>query len=212
MDSDISLCVVYSLLLGLVLPSGCRTEVDTNPIDLPITTRVEEPVERAPRRETLHLAPGAEVRFVRGNSLQGLLEDGDAITVMPGYYDSHEPKRGEIVTIRWAGQKTPLVKVVRGVSGDRFALRRGATGWSIEVNGRALATTVGKPYVLSDRNVRLLQVYEKDYKGVIPANALLLLGNQPGGSTDATTFGLVDRTSLIAKVLVREDGTWANGE
>ena len=54
--------------------------------------------------------------------------------------------------------------------------------------------------VLGDYQVRRTHACQ----GVIPANAVLLLGNDPGGSMDATTFGLLDRSNLIGKV--RMDG------
>jgi type IV secretory pathway protease TraF len=46
----------------------------------------------------------------------------------------------------------------------------------------------------------MLSLYEKDYKGVIPKNAYLLLGNRISGSVDSTTFGLVEKSDIIAKV------------
>jgi len=38
------------------------------------------------------------------------------------------------------------------------------------------------------------------YKGVIPENTYLLLGNRVSGSVDSTTFGLVDKSGIVAKV------------
>jgi len=46
----------------------------------------------------------------------------------------------------------------------------------------------------------MLSLYERDYKGVIPENAYLLLGNRASGSVDSTTFGLVDKSGIVAKV------------
>ena len=48
--------------------------------------------------------------------------------------------------------------------------------------------------------MRLLALYEKDYQGVIPAGAFLILGNAPGGSLDSTQFGLVSQEDLEGKV------------
>jgi type IV secretory pathway protease TraF len=46
----------------------------------------------------------------------------------------------------------------------------------------------------------MLSLYEKDYKGVIPENAYLLLGNLIFGSLDSTHFGLIDKSGIVAKV------------
>jgi type IV secretory pathway protease TraF len=46
----------------------------------------------------------------------------------------------------------------------------------------------------------MLSLYERDYKGIIPENAYLLLGNNISNSIDSTVFGLVDKSGIIAKV------------
>jgi signal peptidase I len=189
------------VFLGACQQSPQAPVLTSNPSSAQAPLERDEPA----RPEEASLIPSnPNIRTIRGHSLRGLLEDGDAITVDEGYFDRHAPQHEDIAIVRWAGHKIPVAKVVRGVAGDRFALRPDNGVWSIEVNGVPLKTTSGEAYALSERASRLLRVYEADYKGVIPANAVLLLGNAPGGSMDATTFGLLDRSNLIGKV--RMDG------
>ena len=73
-------------------------------------------------------------------------------------------------------------------------------GWQILVNGKVLKNSEGKAYLLNEQRKKILSLYEKDYNGVIPENAYLVLGNLPEGSMDSTRFGLIGKSSIIAKV------------
>lgn len=48
---------------------------------------------------------------------------------------------------------------------------------------------------------KLLQLYENSFKGIIPENTYIILGNQPEGTLDSTRFGLVDKSGIIGKVV-----------
>ncbi|MFA5442008.1 MAG: S26 family signal peptidase [Candidatus Paceibacterota bacterium] len=68
------------------------------------------------------------------------------------------------------------------------------------VNNKIVKNSEGKPYLISGNAYKMLSLYEKDYKGVIPENAYLLLGNLIFGSLDSTHFGLIDKSGIVAKV------------
>src|SRR5512135_985902 len=55
---------------------------------------------------------------VRGNSLSGVLEAGDKVVADMGYYSCNEPRLGDIVLFHWAGDASPIIKVIRAVPGD----------------------------------------------------------------------------------------------
>jgi len=141
-----------------------------------------------------------EEMIVRGNSLDPLIKPEQAIKTLFGYYNCHEVERGDIVLFDYAGNKNPVIKIVKGISGDKFELRKLDGGWNIIVNNEIVRNSEDKPYLISGNAYRMLSLYEKDYKGVIPENAYLLLGNRVSGSVDSTTFGLVDKSGIIAKV------------
>jgi signal peptidase I len=144
---------------------------------------------------------GYQTEQVLGASLAGLVESGDQVKIALNYYSCNPVSRGDLVIYRDAGNAHPLIKIAQAVSGDTFTVALSEGGAKILVNGRALMTTTGEVYRLSESSYELLSLYERDYHGVIPAQTLLILGNQPGGSRDSSQFGLVSMQDLVGKVV-----------
>jgi hypothetical protein len=140
---------------------------------------------------------------VRGNSLEGLVPAGAEITFTP-LSDAELPARGELVALRIGGRNAPVLKVVRGLPGDRFALRKVADSdrWALYVNDVELQTSTGAPFRFNERRMRMLQLYEKDSAGILPKDAILVLGNKAEGTLDATRFGLVGTTDVLGRAQV----------
>ena len=148
-----------------------------------------------------------KTQTVNGASLTHFVEHGDTVRVAFGYYECGVAKSGDLVIYKDAGDVNPLIKLVRGVAGDTFMLALAEGGAKMFVNNEILKTTTGDVYRISEEAYRLLSLYEKDYKGVIPEGAVLLLGNLPRGSRDSTQFGFVSTESLMGKVVdVRPTG------
>ncbi len=145
-----------------------------------------------------------EEKTVRGNSLEGFLEDGTSVKVLNNYYkcDEGEVSRDDVVLFSYAGNKDPLIKIIKAVPGDKFSLFRTAGGWNISINDQMLKNTNGSLYLLDRERYEMLHLYEKDYEGTIPANSYLILGNLVEGTMDSTYFGLVDKSNLIAKAVI----------
>lgn len=138
---------------------------------------------------------------VNGNSLANFIEHGSKVRIAYGYYQCGELRRDDVVIYRDAGNANPLIKIVKGLSGDSFMLAHSEGGAKIFINGLALRTTTGEPYRISADAIQLLSLYERDYHGQIPAGAVLILGNIASGSRDSTEFGFVGRDNLIGKVV-----------
>ncbi|MFA6329153.1 MAG: signal peptidase I [Candidatus Micrarchaeia archaeon] len=141
-----------------------------------------------------------EERTVRGSSMEGLLSDGDTVTVQFGYYGCNEPQRGEVALVHFSGDANPLIKVIKAVPEDSFSLSQASCGWNIMVNGNALQNSEAKDYCIGYSGYRMLSLYVQSYNGIIPQGAYLVLGNLVQGSTDSTRFGLTSRGSLLGKV------------
>jgi len=138
---------------------------------------------------------------VRGDSLSGLIESGQKLKLLAGYYKCNPVMRNDIVIYNYPGSD-PLIKVVKGIAGDKFRLEKAATGcWQILINNEILKNNSNQAYCLSDNGYRMLALYEKDYRGIIPENAYLILGNQVGGTLDSSRFGLVGKDDIIGKVI-----------
>lgn len=142
----------------------------------------------------------AEEKIVRGNSLAGVIEPGATVTLLFGYYDCNPVKLGDVVAYSYSGNSEPLVKIVKGVSGDAFGVKQDDGVWRLLINGELVKNAQGELYNLDERAFLLLSLYVVDYNGKIPVDTFLLLGNLPNGSVDSTHFGLVDKTDIVAKV------------
>lgn len=145
-----------------------------------------------------------ETKTVKGNSLSGFLENGTEVKVINNFYKctDNEVKRDDVILFSYSGNKDPLIKIVKAVPGDKFALFHVGNGWNISINDEMLTNSKGDLYLINRERYEMLALYEKDYHGVIPPNSYLILGNLTEGSTDSTQFGLVDKGSLIAKAIV----------
>ncbi|MBM3257255.1 MAG: signal peptidase I [Candidatus Liptonbacteria bacterium] len=141
-----------------------------------------------------------EKMTIAGSSLAGILKDGQEVKVIKGYYNCKDANRGDVVVYGYAGGTQPLAKVVKAIPNDKLELKKSGAGWNILVNGAPAKTSGGTPYNISEQGFRLLSLYIKDYGGVVPGNAHLIMGDEIGGSLDSTRFGLVDKSDFIGKV------------
>lgn len=141
-----------------------------------------------------------ENRIVRGDFLLGLTEPNQTVKVLFGYYSCNKIERGDIVAYNYAGDPNPIIKIVRGIPGDKFSLQKTEGGWNIIINGETVKNSKGEPYGLSESGSKMLLLYERDYKGIIPADAYLILGNLASGSLDSSRFGLVGEQDILGKV------------
>ncbi len=141
-------------------------------------------------------------RIVRGSSLSPLIENGQTIEALFGYYDCNKLQRDDVVLYSYAGNEAPLIKIIRGVPGDGFKLKQTKQGvWHILINDNILKTSSNNPYLISGKSYEMLALYERDYKNKIPKGMYLLLGNISSGGMDSTRFGLIGKNNVLAKVL-----------
>jgi len=143
-----------------------------------------------------------EEKIVRGNSLTGLVEDGQTVKVLFNYYQCDKIKREDIVLYDYAGSQNPLIKIVKGIPGDSLFLLLTEGGAHIIINEEVLKNSNGQPYLISGEKYDMLALYEKDYQGVIPPDSYLILGNLAEGSIDSTHYGLVHKNNILGKVLL----------
>lgn len=70
---------------------------------------------------------------------------------------------------------------------------------TVSVSGETLKNSQSEPYLLGEGGYRILSLYERDYKGIIPPDTYLILGNLASGSLDSTRFGLVGKSDILGK-------------
>jgi len=137
--------------------------------------------------------------IINGNSLSGVVENGDVVTILVGYYECNPIERGDFVIYNYSGNENPVIKIAKGIEGDKFELIEGEVGWNIYVNGEVLKNSYGEEYSVNDVRYNLLSLYEQDYGEEIPEDVLFILGNVASGSTDGTKFGFVHIDDVIGK-------------
>lgn len=135
---------------------------------------------------------------VHGRSLSPLVDDGAVLKGFLGACPGH-PQRGELVLFHTSIRADdPLIKIAVGLPGDHFALTPdNHDGWALLINGHLAKTSTGAPYSFTDKRSKMLALYAADYHGIIPPDAYLLLGDDPGGTIDSTKLGLIDRSDIL---------------
>ncbi len=153
------------------------------------------------KTENLSCVTEIEEKIVRGNSLNPLIESGETVKILFGYYNCNEIEREDIITYNYSGNENPIIKIVKGLPGDNFSLEKVDSGYNILINDKISKNSKNQPYILDERGYKMLSLYEKDYKGIIPANSYLILGNLAEGSLDSRIIGLVDKKDILGKVI-----------
>ncbi|MFA5169353.1 MAG: signal peptidase I [Candidatus Paceibacterota bacterium] len=138
---------------------------------------------------------------VNGLSMYPFFESGEEVKALYDYYDCKDVLRNDVVLYKYSGNNNLLIKFIKAVPGDKWGLKKTNNGYEIVVNDITLLNSEAKPYLMSESSVKMLELYIKDYP-VIPADAYLLLGDKTDGSLDSTSFGLVGKKDIMAKVEV----------
>ena len=130
---------------------------------------------------------------VRGDSLFHLLPDGSRLMMKPAAC-AGPVRRDDLVIFRTGARAQPVIKIAKGLPGDRFAVDQ--DGFII-VNDAALENSAGAAYRLPAQARALLLAYQDGYGGVIPAGAYLLLGDSANSVIDSTRLGLIHISDFI---------------
>lgn len=160
----------------------------------------ESPTEQEAESELTECLTYEEEKIVRGSSLSPLIEDGQVVKVIFDYYECSEIERGDIILYSYAGNEVPLIKIVKGIPGDKFNLQETDGGWYILINRETVRNSEDIPYLISGKRYQMLSLYEKEYVNGVADSAYLILGNIPSGAIDSTRFGFVSAKDILGKV------------
>ncbi len=136
---------------------------------------------------------------VRGSSMTDLINQGEKVKILFGFYDCNEIRREDVVAYDYKGNSNLIIKSVKGLPGDNFKINE--KDGLLVINDIAVLNNQGESYFLDDQDKKMLKLYERDYRGKIPPETYLILGNLASGSTDSTRFGLVGRKELVGEVV-----------
>ncbi len=133
-----------------------------------------------------------ETVIVNGDSMLPLLKNQQEVSLDLNYYSCHEIQKSDVIVFEVQGRKNRIVKKVYGVPGDKFEYKNNF----LSVNGQRLHNSAGKDFKISSK---MLELYANSYP-TLPKDSYLVLGDQPGGSFDASRMGLIDRKQILGKV------------
>ena len=131
---------------------------------------------------------------IHGTSMAPRLADGERIVVQEPFCGA-PLARGDIVVFLSDALQMPLIKTIRGLAGDRLAVE----GDRFLINGKIALNSQAEPYRLGSHRIAMLDLYARDYHGVIPAGTMLVMGEAPSGTLDSSRFGLVELKKIIAR-------------
>ena len=130
---------------------------------------------------------------IRGESLAPLLHDGASIMMKPATC-AGVVRRGDLVIFHTGARGLPVIKIAKALPGDGFAV---AVDGTIRVNDKAVHNSAGQPYILPPSSRAMLEAYQRNFKGILPAGTYLLLGDGANGVIDSTRIGLVHHSDFI---------------
>ncbi|TVR82294.1 MAG: signal peptidase I [Chitinophagaceae bacterium] len=139
-----------------------------------------------------------ETYRVSGQSMSGIVEEGEKVLLAKGFYKCNPVERDDIVLYDYAGSDIPLIKSVKGLPGDSIQLKNGI----LHINGEAIKTASGNFYKPDSQAMTMLNLYINRHNQIIPARAFLLLGSK-SNTLDSGSFGWVSQRNLIGKVFFK---------
>ncbi|MDD3302919.1 MAG: signal peptidase I [Candidatus Gracilibacteria bacterium] len=132
---------------------------------------------------------------ISGNSMFPLLENGDKIKYLTGYYKENNPKTGDIIDYNYAG-KYSYIKQIKATDKDNIEIK----GNNLYINGKLMKNSNGEIYTFSNNEINVLSLYIKD--GKIPQDSYLIFGDNIGNSTDSRKFGAVSKKDIMGKFFI----------
>lgn len=136
------------------------------------------------------------------SSLPGIVETGDEVKVLSNYCQSNDIKRGDIVLYRTDLKSEPIIKIVKGIPGDKLGLQGDEKVWNLLINDEMLTTSRGKVYEISNKDGEALITHLQKSMGIIPPGEYLLMGNTVEESDGGSFFGLVKISDIIGRVII----------
>ena len=145
------------------------------------------------------------VETISDPHMEEAIPGGTNMRVFLNYYNCNSVSREDLVWFRFSDSIKPVVRIVKGVPGDRYELQKlDDKKWSIKINGQAIKTKTGNDYFVESNSVPPLKTYEISRKGILRDKEFILLSSNPPGLTDSSNLGLVKPEKLAGRVFGME--------
>ncbi len=126
---------------------------------------------------------------VNGRAMEPTLALGQSVIIDTLAYQTARPERGDLILMEYPLRtQVEWIKRVIGLPGETVSVHDG----TVLINGHALA----EPYLPSDQRPH----YEME-QVVVPLHNLFVLGDQRDNSYDSHSWGMLDASLVIGKVV-----------
>ena len=182
------------LLLGLLLLKSCD----------PAMGEVQAAV--VPPEVRKDCVSRVETREVRGQSMAGVFEPGEQITIQHNYYDCHQVQRGDVVVFEYSGnlgEGLYWIKQAYGLPGDTLGLTPMEKGKStILINNKPVLNVAGEPYQVDKVGASYVRLTLQRLQGnKIPRGRYWMLGTAKVGGWDSRRVGLIPHSYLMGSAV-----------
>jgi len=133
--------------------------------------------------------------FVRGESMEPTLEDGDYLIIDEISYYFREPKRGEVIVFKYPQNSSILfIKRIIGLPGE-----------TIEIKDAKIFISKNNNHFVLDESYYLPPFIKTigDIKVELEEDEYFVLGDNRSFSYDSRKFGVLKRDKIIGRVLLR---------
>lgn len=140
--------------------------------------------------------------------MAGIIEPGAAVTLIRGFYACNPLERGDLVSFRYHQEQPPVIRVVRGIPGDRFEVIKDpkGSGWKIRINNEFIKVGKNEDLVYGSPSfVPPLGLAAKSHSNVIAEGEVILMTNSHSGKFDSTLMGLLSVKDIIGKISLRQE-------
>jgi len=127
---------------------------------------------------------------ITDSTMAPLLNQGETVKELQGYFDCNKAKRRDAVTIILEDRGVFVRKVV-AVSSNKISFE----GAFLKVGGNIEKNSEGEPYLFAD-------TIRESFEGKVPKGTYLVLSNQTSPSSfDSRQFGFVTEEQLRGKIV-----------
>ena len=141
---------------------------------------------------------------ITDGNMVDLIPKSSTVKIMMDFYNCNEIKRNDLVWYRFSNQIPPVVRLVRGLPGDKYSLSpdpEDKERWFISVNGSKIKSENENFYIKSN-TVPPLKTYELSRGGILRDDEYILLSSFPPGLSDSSNLGLISKKALVGKVIL----------
>jgi len=133
-----------------------------------------------------------EIKTISWNSMFPLLNNWEEINFIRGYYNTNNPKIGDLVDYNYAW-KYNYIKQVKATDKDKVEI----IGQNLHINWNIMKNSKWEIYKFNDNELKMLWLYVQNW--LIPKNSVLIFWDNISVSTDSRKFWAVSKNDLLWK-------------